>query len=398
MRTSIAFAFAAAKLVAAHTTFQSIVIAGKDQGQHFAVQTPSNGNNPIKDVTDTAMICNGGTPKAGEFVEVAAGSKIGMQWHHNDGAPTAGDSDEPIAASHKGPVMVYIAKAEGNGVGPVWTKIYEDGLSGGKWAVDTFIANKGLVEITLPDLADGEYLIRPEMIGLHEGDRAQGAQFYNGCGQIKVTGGSKALPATGVDMTKAYSATDPGVLFNMYGGATTYTIPGPKVWDGASSGPAAPATPATPSKSATPVATPAPSKTAAPVASSSPATPVATPVEESEPTTPAPSPSAGAGPVGGSGSTLPETFTITQFIAWLKQQTGSSTKARRHARAFNFFEFPRPQALKALKALTVYQPSIPLSPYTVTDNPHYPTQDEENAAPPSLIDNAIRGHLVVIAR
>jgi len=322
MKTTIAFALAAAKLVAAHTTFQSLVVDGKDQGQHVGVQTPSNGNNPILDVTSTAMICNGGTAKP-DFVEVAAGSKIGFQWHHNDPQTSAGDQDEPIAASHKGPVMVYVAKAEGNGVGAVWTKIYEDGLSGGKWAVDKFIANKGLIEITLPDLADGEYLIRPEMIGLHEGNREKGAQFYNGCGQIKVSGGKTALPATGVDMTKAYSATDPGVLFNMYGGATSYAIPGPKVWDGASSG-TTPATPATPS---TPVATP--SKTAAPAASSAAASPIATPIAEDEPATPAPSSGAGSG----SGS-LPETFTITQFIAWLQQQTGSS-KARRHARAFN---------------------------------------------------------------
>lgn len=331
MRTSVVFALAAAKLAYAHTTFQSIVVDGKDQGQHFAVQTPSNSNNPIKDVTSLSMICNGGTAKT-EFVEVAAGSKIGMQWHHNDGASFAGDSDEPIAASHKGPVMVYIAKAEGNGEGAVWTKIYEDGLSGGKWAVDTFIANKGLIEITLPNLADGEYLIRPEMIGLHEGNNQGGAQFYNGCGQLKISGGSVELPATGVDMTKAYSASDPGVLYNMYGGATTYTIPGPKVWDGASSS-SAPA-PATPSKTATPVATPAPSKTAAPAVSSSPAAPAASPVEEAEPANPtpaAPSPSTSTG----SGSSLPETFTITQFIAWLKQETGTSAKARRHARAFN---------------------------------------------------------------
>ncbi|PSN71557.1 hypothetical protein BS50DRAFT_470213, partial [Corynespora cassiicola Philippines] len=83
MFKSAAFALAAAKLVAGHATFQSIVIDGKDQGQHFAVQTPSNGNNPILDVTSTAMICNGGAATT-DFVEIAAGAEIGLQWHHND--------------------------------------------------------------------------------------------------------------------------------------------------------------------------------------------------------------------------------------------------------------------------------------------------------------------------
>ncbi|KAF2846564.1 lytic polysaccharide monooxygenase [Plenodomus tracheiphilus IPT5] len=348
MKTTAAFVLAAANLVAGHTTFQSFVIDGKNQGQHFAVQTPSNGNNPIKDVTSPLMNCNGGTATADQ-IEVAAGSSIGMQWHHNDDGkdtfPT-GDSDEPIAASHKGPVMVYIAPAESKGEGAVWTKIYEDGLSGGKWAVDTFIANKGLITVDLPNLKAGDYLIRPEMIGLHEGNNEGGAQFYNGCGQIKVTGsGSATLPSTGVDMTKAYSATDPGVLFNMYGGATTYEIPGPKVWDGASSG-SAPA-PSTPSETAaTPVSSATPSKTATPVASASPvASPVeeaepatSTPAEEAEPATPSPVESAAPAPTSGSGSgsALPETFTIEQFISWLKATTGTSARrARRaHARAF----------------------------------------------------------------
>ncbi|KAG9386735.1 Glycoside hydrolase family 61 protein [Pyrenophora tritici-repentis] len=249
-----AIILAAANLAAAHTTFQSFVINGKNMGQHFAVQTPSNGNNPILDVTSTAMICNGGKATSDE-VEVAAGSKVGMQWHHNDPS-SAGDGDDPIAPSHKGPVMVYIAKADSKGEGAVWTKIYEDGLSGGKWGVENFIANKGLIEVSLPNLEPGSYLIRPEVIGLHEAAAEKKAQFYNGCGQIKVTGsGSVALPATGVDMTKAYKATDPGVKFDIYSGKTDYTIPGPK------------------------------------------------------------------------------SFTIDQFISWLKSTT--SSKTRRHARAFN---------------------------------------------------------------
>ena len=78
MFTKTAIILAAANLAAAHTTFQSFVIDGKDQGQHFAVQTPSNGNNPILDVTSTAMICNGGKATSDQ-VEVAAGIKRAYQ-------------------------------------------------------------------------------------------------------------------------------------------------------------------------------------------------------------------------------------------------------------------------------------------------------------------------------
>lgn len=344
MQTYIALALAVAELAAAHTTFQSIVVDGEDQGQHYAVRTPSNGNNPIYDVTSTAMICNGGSA-TDETVEVAAGSTIGLQWHHNDPMTESGDSDEPIAASHKGPVMVYMAPAESNGEGAVWTKIYEDGLEGGEWGVDRFIANAGLIEVTLPDLADGDYLIRPEMIGLHEATREEGAQFYNGCGQLKVTGGSTSLPSSGTDMTKAYSASDPGVLVDIYNSPTSYEIPGPAVWDGASSGSGSGSgtTPSTPTSSS------------APAASS--ATP-STPVTSSSPTTSA-QPTASVIPAGesyGSSSSLPDSFTAEELIAyvetnartpekpkrfnpfltWFKQQSGASSKTRRHARAFDF--------------------------------------------------------------
>ncbi|KAF2641558.1 hypothetical protein P280DRAFT_469161 [Massarina eburnea CBS 473.64] len=248
MKTSVFYAIAAAKLAAAHCTFQSIVLDGEDQGQHFAVQTPSNSNNPILDVTSDSLICNGGTA-TDDQVSVAAGSKITMQWHHNDPATTSGDSDEPIASSHKGPVMVYIASADTKGEGAVWQKIYEDGYTSGTWGVDNFITNKGAIEITLPDLAAGDYWIRPEIIALHEASAVGKAQFYNGCGQIKVTGsGSLSLPATGTDMTKAYSATEAGVNFNIYSTFDSYPIPGPDVWTGADS---SDATPASSSKAAT---------------------------------------------------------------------------------------------------------------------------------------------------
>lgn len=86
------------------------------------------------------------------------------------------------------------------------------------------------------------------------------------CVQIKVTSsGSASLPA-GVAIPGAYTATDAGVLFDIYNSFTSYPVPGPKVWDGASgSGSGSGSTPAS-SKAAG--ATPAPSSAAAPAATS----------------------------------------------------------------------------------------------------------------------------------
>jgi cellulase len=70
-------------------------------------------------------------------------------------------------------------------------------------------------------LTENSYLIRAEMVGLHEGDvswlksPSRGAQFYPDCVQVEVTGnGTVELPA-GVSFPGAYSYDDPGVVHNV---------------------------------------------------------------------------------------------------------------------------------------------------------------------------------------
>jgi cellulase len=259
--------------------------------------------------------------------------------------------------------MVYIASAESNGEGDVWVKIQEDGLTGTTWGVDNFITNKGLVSVKIPDLAPGEYLIRPEMIGLHEASAQGKAQFYNGCGQIKVTGsGSTTLPS-GVAFPGAYSASDPGVLCNIYGGeikctasgSPGYDVPGPKVWDGASgsgsgsgsgnASSAAPVSSATPTATAAASAAPVSSAPAVTSAVAAPAPTIGTGYDTGASATqsaaqPTATAEAGSGSGSGSGSTLPEQFTITEFISWLETKTGSAN-AKRLARAFALRAHPR---------------------------------------------------------
>lgn len=154
-----------------------------------------------------------------------------FEWHHNDRS----SGDDIIDLSHKGPVLVYIAPTATGTAGSGWVKIAQDGYDG-KWAVERLVSNRGKHSVTIPNIAAGEYLLRAEIIALHEGNRVGGAQFYMECVQIKVTSsGTTTLPA-GVAIPGAYSANDPGVLFDLYNGFTSYTIPGPAVWNGASSG------------------------------------------------------------------------------------------------------------------------------------------------------------------
>ena len=195
------------------------------------------------------IICNSKNTAVAKSLTVNAGDKLTFEWYHDN------RGDDIVADSHKGPVTVYIADAATNGVGNVWTKIAESGLEGGVWAVDTLKANGGKHSVKLPpSLAPGDYLVRAEIIALHESDtnyvtnNARGAQFYPSCAQVVVAAGGSTVPPGTFNFIGGYTPTDPGILFDLYNNPTSYPIPGPPVWTG---GAADTSTKASPTKTPT---------------------------------------------------------------------------------------------------------------------------------------------------
>lgn len=124
--------------------------------------------------------------------------------------------------------------------------------------IDIIIIGENIISFTIPkDTPNGDYLFRVEQVGLHVASSINGAQFYISCGQITVTGGGSGTPGPLVAFPGAYSATDPGLLIDIYYPIvsvnnishsegytsrliyiqpTNYTIPGPAVWTGGSGG------------------------------------------------------------------------------------------------------------------------------------------------------------------
>ncbi|KAH7038053.1 glycosyl hydrolase family 61-domain-containing protein, partial [Microdochium trichocladiopsis] len=273
--------------VSGHAVIRGVFVNGQDQGdgQNVYIRSPPN-NSPVKVLDTPAIACNvNGAKVAPSFVSAAAGDSISTEWMHN----TRGD--DIIDGSHKGPVITYIAKfTSGDGTGPIWSKIDESGLAadGKTWAVDTLIKNKGKYDFKIPaTLAAGKYLIRQEIIAHHESDspptaNGRGAQFYPSCIQFDITGAGSAVPDQNFDFNTGYTSADPGIVFNLYGGATTYSIPGPKVWTAAAGGGnGAPA--------------PAPTATAAPTQAPVPTT-MATATRPAATATPAPAPAPAPAP------------------------------------------------------------------------------------------------------
>jgi cellulase len=205
------------------------------------LRAPGN-NNPVQDVSSNSMICGAPGSTSQTVLNVAPGDKIGGWWQHViGGAQFANDPDNPIAKSHKGPVMAYLAKVDNaastsiNGL--KWFKIWQDTFDTGsrKWGVDNMVANNGWTYFNFPScIAPGQYLLRMEILALHSAKSQGSAQFYQSCAQIQVSGSGTFTPSQTVSFPGAYKASDPGILINIYdktgqpnNDGKPYSAPGP---------------------------------------------------------------------------------------------------------------------------------------------------------------------------
>lgn len=198
---------AAAGLCQAHTIFVSLEADGVNSGVSQGIRTPEY-DGPQTDVTSQYIACNGDpnpTKSTDKVITVTAGSTVTAVWRHT---LTSGPEDV-MDASHKGPTLAYMKKVTDAktdpGTGAGWFKIQEDGLSSGVWGTERVIGNAGKQAITIPKcIANGQYLLRAEMIALHGASSYPGAQLYMECAQINVVGGTAAKSPSTVSFPGAY--------------------------------------------------------------------------------------------------------------------------------------------------------------------------------------------------
>ncbi|KAF5002497.1 hypothetical protein FGRMN_322 [Fusarium graminum] len=228
---------------------------------------------------DADIICHKNAENAALSATVKAGEKITIKW-------------DTWPESHKGPVIDYLAACGADGCEKVdktdlkFFKIDEAGMNAdGSFASDDLIANSNSWEVEIPtSLKPGNYVLRHEIIALHAAGQENGAQNYPQCFNLEVTGSGSEQPE-GVAGTSLYTATEKGIVFDLYNNPTSYPIPGPKLAIGGS-GSGSGSSPATPSKTATPAA----GTSAAAPAESAPAETQApsTPVQTEAPAAPSP--------------------------------------------------------------------------------------------------------------
>ncbi|KAJ2775267.1 hypothetical protein IWQ56_000184 [Coemansia nantahalensis] len=212
----------------AHTHIHNIVVEGKPQESGKCIRPYMDGFFlPVRGVGGSNVLCRTMSDDGGstESCPVKAGSTIALEYHLD-----MNHASQPIDPGHKGPCIAWLSPLAANGNGDVWVKIGEKGYDPAtkRWCIDDLNASNGMMNVTIPaDIADGEYLLRGEIIALHQAHIPDMVEFYANCVHIKVYGGGSNQLPPGVAIPGVYKKDDPGILFNIYNGYRSYPIPGP---------------------------------------------------------------------------------------------------------------------------------------------------------------------------
>lgn len=258
-RSLILATVALAAHVAAHGYVRTFTLDGVDyegydrwndnrDPNHIGWSFATEDEGPELDVSSPDLVCRRNAEPAQNYGKIAAGGEASFLWTSDDKTL----NPDGWAAGHRGPILTYIAPCHGDCAAVdktalSWTKIAEEGLVSGTanvqgvWATDKMRENGGVNLATIPrTLAPGKYVLRNEIIALHRAHLSE-PEFYMQCGNIEVTGsGSDDLSGSGVVASGLYSRdADSSIFgFDVYNGGseTTWKIPGPPLYSGASAG------------------------------------------------------------------------------------------------------------------------------------------------------------------
>lgn len=243
----VLLALAAANTVNAHTLFTNFFVDDVPQGDGTCVRMSDNIQEatfpirPIGAVTSEDMACgvNGknGVPRV---CGANAGSKLTFEFRDWPDGTQPGSID----ISHKGPCSVYMKKVDNaitdQAIGDGWFKIFEEDYddAAGKWCTEKLIPNNGHLSVDIPkDLAPGYYLVRPELLALHQADKSPAdPQFYIGCAQVFLTSSGNAAPKDTVSIPGYVHMTDPAMTFSIWQKPMQLPFPqfGPPTYTGSS--------------------------------------------------------------------------------------------------------------------------------------------------------------------
>lgn len=243
-----ALLLAAATLDAAtaHTLFTNFYVDKAPQGDGTCVRMSNDipkATYPIRPVTSQDMACGvNGDKGVARICPANSGAELTFNFRDWPDGSQPGSLDK----SHMGPCSVYMKKvdnsaADNNAAGPGWFKIFEEDYdnSTAQWCTSKIMANDGKLSVNLPtDLAGGYYLVRPELLALHQADKSPpDPQFYVGCAQIFLQSSGSSTPKDTVSIPGYVSMQDPAMTFHIWNAPKQLSFPrfGPPTYKSGSS-------------------------------------------------------------------------------------------------------------------------------------------------------------------
>ncbi|KAF2655740.1 lytic polysaccharide monooxygenase [Lophiostoma macrostomum CBS 122681] len=180
--------------------------------------------------------------------EAKAGSDVTVTWHHTG---SCGGGENGWDCSHHGWTATYLAKCDGDCKDadkesleffnidqhglidyPEGTRYSEseDGKPEGYpgfWATDKiFYEDDNKHTFTIPqDIPSGNYVIRTEVMSVHNNGDISERQFWPQAFNVKVTGGSGTTVPAGKKGTELYSAKDTLLAWDLYWHTAGKTVP-----------------------------------------------------------------------------------------------------------------------------------------------------------------------------
>ncbi|KAI9794425.1 MAG: hypothetical protein M1816_005495 [Peltula sp. TS41687] len=181
----------------AHAVLKYVYINGESPGVGTCLRSEHEGNNkPIEDVTSNDMACGfDGTNGVGRVCPINPGDDLTFEWFHwhSQEFPELYYPD-----GHMGPCSIMMKKVDSainsTGTGDGWFRIgYEGYNNQTKFWCGQRVAAEGRLTVKIPeDLEGGSYLIRPELVALHNTQTAP--QLYVSCFQVFLNSAGTAVP------------------------------------------------------------------------------------------------------------------------------------------------------------------------------------------------------------
>ncbi|KNG45090.1 glycoside hydrolase family 61 protein [Stemphylium lycopersici] len=253
--------------VAGHTSVEKFECGGKtyEGFRQASKQDPGNkspawwtnqgwGYQPIygDQINHPDIIAHKDASPSPYTVEAPAGKDVTFHWHHEG---SCGSGEEGWDCSHHGWTATYLAACNGDcskvdKTSLEFFKIHQAGLldyrpgrfsSGqaqeqtGYWGTDAIFYDQGNSQsVTIPsDIPNGNYVLRTEVMSVHNNGPIKNRQFWPQAFNIKVTGGddNAQLPA-GKLGTDLYNDSDELLKWDIYwhkAGETIKAAPGPRI-------------------------------------------------------------------------------------------------------------------------------------------------------------------------